>query len=85
MEQEVTHSRGGCNSRHALNGPGEMTSMVDIYIEDRNPALRYRMLSVPLEYMGFLVKCTGNDGFLRPNVTNFYQQHTVWIQEMEVV
>jgi len=44
MEQEVAHSGGGCNSRRALKGPEEMTSMVHIYIEDGSPVLRYRML-----------------------------------------
>jgi hypothetical protein len=45
MEQEVAHSRGGCNWRVALKVPGEMTSMVHIDIEDTSSVLRIRMLS----------------------------------------
>jgi hypothetical protein len=30
------------------------------------------------------VRCTGIDGFLMPNVSNPYEQHSVWIQELEV-
>jgi hypothetical protein len=40
MEQEVTHSRGGCNSRHALKVPGEMTSMFHMYIKDSSQVHR---------------------------------------------
>jgi len=46
MEQEVAHSRGGCNSRRALKDSGEMTSMDHIYIEDGSPQLRFRMFQV---------------------------------------
>jgi len=54
MEQEVAHSRGECNLRHALNVSGEMTSMVHIYIEDGSPVLRFRLLSGALELMNSL-------------------------------
>ena len=54
MEQEVGHSRGGCNSRRALKISGEMTSMVHIYIEDGSPVLRFRMLSGAPEWMDSL-------------------------------
>jgi len=49
MEQEVAHSRVGCNLRRALKSSGEMTSMVNIYIEDGGLVLRYGMLSGALE------------------------------------
>jgi len=39
MEQEVAQSRKECNSRHALKGSGETTSMVHIDIEDGSPVL----------------------------------------------
>jgi len=32
----------------------------------------------------FLVRHAGMDGFLMPNVSNSYQQHSVWMQELEV-
>jgi hypothetical protein len=54
MEQEVAHSRGGCNSRRALKISAEMTSMVHIYIEDGSPVLRFRMLSGAPEWMDSL-------------------------------
>ena len=54
MEQEVGHSRGGCNSRGALKISGEMTSMVHIYIEDGSPVLRFGMLSGAPEWMDSL-------------------------------
>ena len=54
MEQEVAHSQGGCNSRGALKVSGEMTSMVQIYIEDSSPVLRFRMLPGAKEWMDSL-------------------------------
>jgi len=33
---------------------------------------------------GFLERCTRMDWFLMPNVSNSYQQHSVWMQELEV-
>jgi len=84
MEQEVAHSGGGYNSRRALKGSGGMTLMVHIYIENGSPVLRYRKLVGALELMGFLVRCAGKDGFLRLNVSNSYQQHSVWMRELEV-
>jgi hypothetical protein len=55
MKQEVAHSRGGCNSRHALKISGEMTSMVHtIDIEDGSLVLRFRMLSGAQEWMDSL-------------------------------
>jgi hypothetical protein len=54
MEQEVAHSRRGCNERRALKISGEMTLMVHIYIEDGSPALRFRMLSSAAEWMDSL-------------------------------
>ena len=33
---------------------------------------------------GFLVRCTGIEGLLMPNVINFYQQYSVWMEELEV-
>jgi len=45
MEQDVGHSRGGCNLWRALKGSGVMTSMVQMYIEHGGPVLRYRNLS----------------------------------------
>jgi hypothetical protein len=39
MEQEVAHSGGGCNSRHALNVTGEITSLVHIDVGDRSLVL----------------------------------------------
>jgi len=33
---------------------------------------------------GVIVRCAGMDGFLMPNVSNSYQQHSVWMQELEV-
>ena len=32
----------------------------------------------------FLGRCAGIDGFLMLNVGNSYQQHSIWIQELEV-
>jgi hypothetical protein len=84
MEPEVAYSQGECNSRHTLKGLGEMISMVDIYIEDSSPVWRYRMLRGAPEWMGFLVRCAGKDGFPRPNVSISYQQHSVRMQELEV-
>jgi hypothetical protein len=54
MEQEVAHSRGGCNSRRALKISEEMTLMVHIYIEDGSLVLRLRMLSGAPEWMDLL-------------------------------
>jgi hypothetical protein len=54
MEQEVGYSQGGCKSRPALKGSGEMTSMVPIYIEDGYAALRCRMWSSAPEWMDSL-------------------------------
>jgi len=54
MEQEVEHSRGGCNSRCALKVSGEMTLMVHVYIEDGSPLLQFRMLSSGPEWMDSL-------------------------------
>jgi len=54
MEQEVAHSRGGCNSRCALKVSGEMTSMVHIYIEDGSPLLRFWVSSGAPEWMDSL-------------------------------
>jgi len=54
MEQEVAHSRGGCNSRRGLKISGEMTSMVHIYIEDGSLELRFRKLSGEPEWMDSL-------------------------------
>jgi hypothetical protein len=54
MDQDVAHSRGGCNSRRALKVSGEMTSMVQIYIEDSSPVLRFRMLPGAKEWMDSL-------------------------------
>ena len=51
MEQEVAHSRGGCNWQHTLMVSGEMTSTVHNYIEDGSPVLRFGMMSGPLEGM----------------------------------
>jgi hypothetical protein len=31
-----------------------------------------------------LIRCTRIDGFLISNVSNFYEQHSVWMQELEV-
>ena len=31
-----------------------------------------------------IVRRTGIDGFLMPNVSNSYEQHSLWIQELEV-
>jgi hypothetical protein len=33
---------------------------------------------------GFIVRCAGMDESLMPNVSNSYQQHSVWMQELEV-
>jgi hypothetical protein len=48
-------------------------------------------LSIAIEdvvlYMGiesFLVRCTGKDGFIIPNVTILYQQQSEWMQEFDV-
>ena len=30
-----------------------------------------------------IVRCTRIDGFLMPNVGNSFEQHSVWIQELE--
>jgi len=54
MEQEVGYSEGGRNSRRALKGSGEMTSLVDIYIEDGSPAWRWRIMSGAPESMDSL-------------------------------
>jgi len=54
MEQEVAPSRGGCNSRHALKGSGEMTSMVHIVNQDGGLMLQYTMLSGAPECMDSL-------------------------------
>jgi hypothetical protein len=54
MEQEVAHSQGGCNSRHALKVSGEMTLIVHMYIEDGSLVLRFRMLSGAPEWMDSL-------------------------------
>jgi len=54
MEQEVAHSRGGCNLRCALNVSGEMTSMVHIDIEDSSAVLLFRMLSGASEWTDLL-------------------------------
>ena len=50
----MAHSRGGCNSRRALNVSEHMTSMVHIYIEDGSQLFRYGMLSVPEDRMDSL-------------------------------
>jgi len=31
-----------------------------------------------------IVRCTGIDGFLMPNVSNSYEEHSVRMQELEV-
>jgi hypothetical protein len=49
MEQKVAHSRGECNSRYALMGSEELTSMVHMYIKDGSPVLHYRMFLGALE------------------------------------
>jgi len=54
MVQAVAPDWGGCILRCALNVSGEMTSMVDIHIEDSSPVLRFRMLSGVLEQMDSL-------------------------------
>jgi len=54
MEQEVVHSRGGCNLRRALKVSGEMTSMVHIDIGDGSPLWQFRMLSGAPEWMDSL-------------------------------
>jgi len=58
--------------------------MGHIYIEDGSPVLRYRMLLGAPELMGFLVRYAGKDGFLRLNVSISHQQHSVWMEELEV-
>jgi hypothetical protein len=67
-----------------LNSCGEMTSMVQIHIEDGSPVLRFWMLLGAPEWMGFLVRCAGPVGFLEPDVSNSNQQHSIWMQELEV-
>jgi len=54
-------------------GSEEMTSTVYIDIGDGSPCCDF----------GY---CQGHrkDGFLMPNVSNFYKQHSVRMQEMEV-
>ena len=37
MEQDVAHSRGGCNLRHALESSRGKTSMGHIYIDEGIP------------------------------------------------
>jgi len=54
MEQEVAHSRAGCNSRRALKLSGEMTSMFHHNIKDGSWLLRFRMLSGAPEWMDSL-------------------------------
>jgi hypothetical protein len=54
MEQEVAHSQGGCNSSGALKISGEMTSMVNIYIDGGSLVLRFRMFSGAPEWMDWL-------------------------------
>jgi hypothetical protein len=55
MVQEVEHSRGGCNTRHALKGSEEMTSMGHIYMEeDGCQVVRYRIVSRAPESMDSL-------------------------------
>jgi len=54
MEQDVEHSQGGCNSRHALKVSEERASMVHIYIEVGSSVLRFRMLAGGLEWMDSL-------------------------------
>jgi hypothetical protein len=67
-----------------LERSGEMTSKDHIYINDGIACSQYKMLLGALEYMGFLVRCAGQDEFLQPNVTISYQQHSVWMQELDV-
>jgi len=43
MIQEVAHSQGGCNSRLPLMGSAEMSSKIDLDIEDCSPVLRCKM------------------------------------------
>jgi hypothetical protein len=54
MKQDVAHSRGGCNSRRTLKVSGQMTSMVQLYIEDGSLVLGFRMLSAAPEWMDVL-------------------------------
>ena len=54
MEQEVAHGWEGCNSRCALKGSGEITSIVHVYIKDGSAVVRYRMLSGAPEWMDSL-------------------------------
>jgi hypothetical protein len=54
MEQDVAHSRGACNSRRTLKVSGQMTSMVQMYIEDGSLVLGFRMLSAAPERMDVL-------------------------------
>ena len=54
MEQDVAHSRGGCNSRCSLKVSGQRTSMVHIYNEDGSPVLRFGMMSSAPEWMNSL-------------------------------
>jgi len=49
--QRVAHSRGGCGSRCTLKLSGEMTSMVQMYIDDGSPVLEFKMLSGAPEWM----------------------------------
>jgi len=54
MVQQVTHERGGRNSRCTLFSSGEMASMVHIYIGDSSLVAQLRMLSGAPQWMDSL-------------------------------
>jgi len=74
MEQVFALSRGGCKSRHALN---------EFWIDDFNGSYSYRGWQSGV-VISDVVRCAGIDGFLLPNVSNYYQQHSIRMQELEV-
>jgi len=54
MQQEIAHSRGGCNSSCAFKIPGDMTSMIHIYMQNGSSVLRFMVLSGAPEWMDVL-------------------------------
>jgi len=74
MEQEFEHSRGGCNSRRALKVFWRDTFKGSYLYREQQGRVA----------ISDVVRCAGIDGYLLPNVSNSYQQHSAGMQQLEV-
>jgi hypothetical protein len=62
----------------------QFEARLEIVREREVPQIRYILRTAVRIATSQIIRGTGIDGFLMPNISNSYEQHSVQMQELEV-